>query len=113
MEPLFGYIKILIIILFFESGALDQFFDYIFEYLNKRKIDFKDFYVCLNGNYNNRIIIPYFNEMKELIYFNSRALHETKLRYLGPPKTIGVGKEDILYFPSIPTAIITNCLVNF
>jgi DNA primase len=74
------------------------------EYLNKRKIDFKDFYVCLNGNYNNRIIIPYFNEMKELIYFNSRALHETKLRYLGPPKTIGVGKEDILYFPSIPTS---------
>jgi hypothetical protein len=33
------------------------------EYLNKRKIDFKDFYVCLYGNYNNRIIIPYFNEM--------------------------------------------------
>ena len=36
MEPLFGYIKILIIILFFESGTLDQFLDYIFEYLNKR-----------------------------------------------------------------------------
>lgn len=72
------------------------------DYLNKRKIDFKDFYVCLDGNYKNRIVIPYFNERKDLVYFNSRALFETKLRYLGPPKTIGVGKEDVLYFPKIP-----------
>lgn len=74
------------------------------EYLNKRKINFKDFYVCIDGNYKNRIIIPYFNEKKDLIYFNSRALYETKLRYLGPPKTVGVGKEDVFYFPKIPTS---------
>lgn len=72
------------------------------DYLNKRKIDFNDFYICLDGNYKNRIIIPYFNFNKKLIYFNSRALYETKLRYLGPPKTIGVGKEDVLYFPRTP-----------
>lgn len=74
------------------------------KYLESRKINYKDFYVCLDGNYKNRIIIPYFNEKRELIYFNSRALFETKLRYLGPPKTIGVGKEDVLYFPKIPTS---------
>jgi DNA primase len=72
------------------------------DYLDKRKIDFNDFYVCYDGSYNNRIIIPYFDFQKRLIYFNSRALHETRLRYLGPPKTIGVGKEDVLYFPEIP-----------
>ena len=80
----------------FHKNALD--------YLNKRKIDFHDFYICMDGNYKNRIIIPYFNERKDLIYFNSRALYETKLRYLGPPKTIGVGKEDVLYFPKIPSS---------
>ena len=72
------------------------------DYLSKRKIDFNDFYVCLDGNYKNRIVIPYFDFHKKLIYFNSRALYETKLRYLGPPKTIGVGKEDVLYFPRTP-----------
>ncbi len=72
------------------------------EYLEKRKLDYKDFYVCLDGSYKNRIIIPYFNEKKDLIYFNSRALYDSKLRYLGPPKTVGVGKEDVLYLPSFP-----------
>ena len=38
-------------------------------------------------------------DFKSLIYFNSRALYETNLRYLGPPKEIGVGKEEVLFLP--------------
>lgn len=72
------------------------------EYLKNRKINHKDFYVCYDGNYKNRIVIPYYDLEKKLVYFNSRALFDTKLRYLGPPKTIGVGKEDVIYFPNIP-----------
>ena len=71
------------------------------DYLNKRKISYKDFYVCTNGKYKGRIVIPYFDfSWSSLIYYNTRALYETNLRYLGPPKTIGVGKESVIYLPN-------------
>ena len=69
-------------------------------YLTNRKMNYNNFFVCTNGKYRNRIVIPYFDfDFKSLIYFNTRALFETNLRYLGPPKTEGVGKEDVLYLP--------------
>jgi DNA primase len=69
-------------------------------YLTKRKMDYNNFFVCTNGKYKGRIVIPYFDfDFKSLIYFNSRALYETNLRYLGPPKEIGVGKEEVLFLP--------------
>lgn len=72
------------------------------EYLLKRKIYPKGLAVCTDGNYKNRIIIPYYNKNKELIYFNSRYLGENKLRYLGPPKDCGIGKSDVLFVPEWP-----------
>ena len=69
-------------------------------YLTNRKLNYNNFFVCTNGKYKGRIIIPYFDfDFTSLIYFNSRALYETNLRYLGPPKEIGVGKENVLYLP--------------
>jgi DNA primase len=68
-------------------------------YLTERKIPTTDFYICYDGVYKNRILIPYWNENKELIYWNTRALGNSKLRYRGPEKEIGVGKSDVLYFP--------------
>lgn len=70
------------------------------EYLSQRKIKTKNLLVCVTGKYKNRIIIPYYNKNKELIYYNSRSLDDNKIRYLGPPKEIGIGKGDVLYLPS-------------
>ena len=56
------------------------------------------------GDYKNRIIIPYYNRSSELIYYNGRSLSENNsLRYLGPPKSLGVGKGDVLFVPEWPT----------
>lgn len=68
------------------------------EYLNKRKIPINGFYICTEFPYKARIIIPYYDKNKNLIYWNGRHISEkAKLRYLGPPKELGVGKEDVIY----------------
>lgn len=50
-------------------------------------------------DYLHRLIIPYYDRKHRLIYWNARYLGKKKdaLRYLGPPKTVGVGKEDVIY----------------
>ena len=72
------------------------------EYLAKRKISNKNILICTEGDYKNRIIIPYYNKKGQLIYFNGRYLGESNLRYLGPPKSLGIGKGDVLYVPDWP-----------
>jgi hypothetical protein len=74
-------------------------------YLAARKIPIGNLCVCTQGNYRNRIVIPYYNAYDNLIYYNCRSLDKNeKSKYLGPPKDIGVGKSDILYFPVWPEA---------
>ena len=70
-------------------------------YLNNRKIPYDEFYICTNGDYKNRIIIPYFDENGVMIYWNSRLMIENKKspKYLGPDKACGIGKSDVVYFP--------------
>jgi hypothetical protein len=74
-------------------------------YLLGRKIPTEGLYVCTAGDYRNRIVIPYYDASGNLIYFNGRHLGDSKLvlRYMGPDKAIGVGKEDVLYVPKWPT----------
>jgi DNA primase len=72
------------------------------EYLAKRKISSKGLFICTSGEYRNRIIIPYYNKNGDLIYYNGRYLGESNLRYLGPPKSLGIGKGDVLYVPEWP-----------
>ena len=67
------------------------------EYLKNRKIPIEGYYICLGGRYKGRIIIPYYDKNGSLIYWNSRALFNSKCKYLGPPKEVGVGKEDVVY----------------
>ena len=66
-------------------------------YLEKRKLPTTGLYIGTDGRYKNRIVIPYYNPAGELIYYNGRALHDSKCKYLGPPKEIGVGKEDVVF----------------
>jgi len=72
------------------------------DYLRNRKISTEGLFLCTRGQYANRIIIPYYNKNKELIYYNGRSLSNEGLRYLGPPKTLGIGKGDVLFVPNWP-----------
>lgn len=69
------------------------------EYLSARMMPSEGLYVCTGGKYKARIIIPYYDREGILCYFNGRHFGNSKLKYRGPPKEIGVGKEDVVYFP--------------
>ena len=67
------------------------------EYLEKRKIPIDDLYICRTAPYKARIIIPYYDKDGDLFYFNARHVGKSSLRYLGPDKSIGIGKGDVLF----------------
>jgi hypothetical protein len=67
------------------------------EYLQGRKLPIDGLYICTDGRYKARIIIPYYDRNGTLIYFNGRHLGNSRCKYLGPPKEIGVGKEDVIF----------------
>jgi len=79
-------------------------------FLMKRGLKVENFQVCINDEnpeqpaYRNRIIIPYYDRQNTLIYFNGRYLDDNDRvsKYRGPPKELGIGKEDVLYFPHWP-----------
>lgn len=66
-------------------------------YLTGRKLPVDGLFICSDGRYKNRIVIPYYDKDGKLIYYNGRALHDSKCKYLGPPKDVGVGKEDVVF----------------
>jgi len=75
-----------------------------YEYLKSRMIDESDLFVCTKGRYRNRIVIPYYDRAGSLIYYNGRYVGDpgSNLRYLGPPKELGIGKGDVLFVPKWP-----------
>lgn len=74
------------------------------EYLKSRKIPSDTLLICTRGRYKNRIVIPYRDRDGGIIYYNGRYIGDpgTNLRYLGPPKELGIGKGDVLYVPKWP-----------
>jgi len=74
------------------------------EYLATRMIPYEGLYICTSGKYKARIIIPYYDRDGILCYWNGRHFGTSKLKYRGPPKEIGVGKEDVVFMPSWPAA---------
>lgn len=74
-------------------------------YLFDRKLPADGLYVTTGGGqYRQRIVIPYYDRHGTLIYFNARYIGKLPNvnKYLGPPKTTGVGKEDVIYMPKWP-----------
>ena len=67
------------------------------EYLANRKIPIDGLYICTDDKYKGRIVIPYFDKNGKLIYWNARHIGKSKCKYLGPPKEVGVGKEDVVF----------------
>jgi DNA primase len=72
-------------------------------YLEKRKIPIDGLCFCLDGKYKNRIIIPYYGPKGNLIYFNARDITgQSKVRYRGPEKEVGIGKGDVVWMKAWP-----------
>jgi DNA primase len=71
-------------------------------YLNKRKLSTDGLLISTNGRYRQRIVIPYYNNDGRLIYYNGRYIGDNDKvpKYLGPQITVGLGKGDVLFFPS-------------
>ena len=74
------------------------------EYLAERRIPPEGLFICSGGLYKARIIIPYYDRVGDLCYWNGRHFGRSKLKYRGPPKEIGVGKEDVVFMPKWPDA---------
>jgi DNA primase len=74
------------------------------DYLKGRRINSDGLLICTSGRYKNRIVIPYYDKKGSLIYYNGRYIGDpgTNLRYLGPPKELGIGKGDVLYVQKWP-----------
>lgn len=75
------------------------------EYMKGRHLPIGKIQVCIAGKYYNRIIIPYYGPNGALIYWNGRALGESKAKYMGPDADeTGVGKGDVIFMESWPKA---------
>lgn len=74
-------------------------------YLNSRMIPTDGLMVCTAGRYKGRIMIPYLDRRGSLIYYNGRLVEnsDSGLRYLGPPKELGIGKGDVAYSRNWPS----------
>lgn len=72
------------------------------EYMASRCLACDGLYVCTDGKYKGRIVIPYFDREGRLVYWNARHIGKSKLRYVGPPKEVGVGKEDVVFMDLWP-----------
>ncbi len=61
-------------------------------------------FICTSGRYKNRILIPYYDKNNNLVYYNGRYIGDPgkNLRYLGPPKELGIGKGDVIYVQKWP-----------
>ena len=68
-------------------------------YLIGRGLSIGRMLICKEGNYRDRIIIPYYDKNGTLIYWNGRYIGDDKkaLRYMGPDKSFGIGKSDVVY----------------
>lgn len=87
---------------FDELPSYNRFRKSACDYLSSRQISLDELLVCTKGRYRNRIIIPYYDKNKTLIYYNGRLIGNNGLRYLGPPKELGVGKGDVVFVPKWP-----------
>ena len=74
-----------------DYSAIDACF-----WLDKRKMPVEGLFFCTEGKYKGRIVIPYYDRDGNLIYYNTRTMGKGS-RYLGPPKEIGAGKEDVVF----------------
>jgi hypothetical protein len=57
------------------------------------KTIWKKWYVCEKGTFKNRLIIPFYNDKKDMIYYQGRSLGDDYPKYLNKED----GKDDAIY----------------
>lgn len=80
-----------------DLGTNNWWYKKAIEYLSNRKIPIEGLYICTSDRYKGRILIPYYDRNHKLIYWNTRHIGQSKCKYLGPPKELGVGKGDVVF----------------
>lgn len=58
-------------------------------YLANRKIPTKGLYVCIDGEYENRILIPYYDKNGNLVFYNARLISGKGIKYKKPSSSQG------------------------
>ena len=95
-----------------ESDLTDPLVRDAFRYLDTRKIfptEDAEYYICREGKYAERLIIPYRDEDDEIYYFQARALRDQQPKYLNPGIDEGVRSQNVLYpFDSTKEVIVTE-----
>lgn len=75
------------------------------QYLATRKIPTDGLYVCISGDYKNRIVIPYYDADGNLIWYNARLMSDKKgsIKYMKCKSDgLNVTQEDVLFMTSWP-----------
>lgn len=87
-------------------GKNETFYHRATQYLKNRKIPTDDLFVCTSGWYGNRIVIPYYNKRRELVWWNARTLSSDPkvLRYMKPniSSDTGISQENVFFMRSFP-----------
>jgi len=95
-----------------DSDLTDPLISDAFKYLYARSIfpqEDGDYYVCREGKYADRLIIPYKDEDGEIYYFQARALRDQTPKYLNPGLSDGVRSMNVLYpFDTSKEVIVTE-----
>jgi len=69
------------------------------KFIQSRKLNGFDFYLAKTGRYANRLIIPYMEKDKYLIYFQARNLSVMGVKYLNPSREVTGKKSSDILFP--------------
>jgi DNA primase len=75
------------------------------KYLAARAIPSSDLYVCIKGDYKNRIVIPYYDDEGDMIYWNARTLsrRDDVIKYMKPDDE-SIDPTRFLYMKKHPKA---------
>ncbi len=70
-------------------------------YLAERKIPTEGLWVCIGGDFENRIMIPYYDRDGKMVFYNGRTMSPNKkvLRYM---KIVEGDQDSVLYMTSWP-----------
>lgn len=76
------------------------------QYLAARKLPTKGMHVCTDGEYKCRIIIPYYDQAGNLIWYNARLMYDKKgvIKYMKCKAVGSVTQDDVLYMTDWPPA---------
>lgn len=76
------------------------------EYLEKRKIPTENMYVCTSGKYADRIVIPYYDQNRNLVWWNARTMSNNPkvIKYLKPEVEAdsGLSQDNVLFVRTWP-----------